>query len=221
MSRKIFISYKYADTGVRALPGVFNTKARDYVTVLQAHLDANDHINKGELDNESLAQFKNSTIESKLRGKIYDSTITIVLISKNMKDPVQSEDEQWIPWEISYSLKEHTRDGRTSSTNAVLAVVVPDELGSYNHFVQDIGCGNGCRTWFTDSKFKIIGENMFNRKAPNTMTCANHGEIHTGNDHSYIHPVKWDDFIADVNRYINTAIQINGNIEHYNIVKVA
>lgn len=227
MSRKIFVSYKYGDSSVQHIPryGDNNpTTARHYVDLLQAHLDVNDHINKGEADGEDMSGFKDETIASNLRDKIYDSSITIVLISKNMKDIFKLEGDQWIPWEISYSLKEKTREGRTSLINAILAVVIPDENGDYEYFVQNTNCPY-CNTitWRTDQLFGILGKNMFNRKQPKKMKCTSsvcNSEPHTGNDHSYIHPVKWDDFISNINAYINLAIEINDNLDDYNIVKV-
>ena len=226
MSRKIFVSYKYGDTNVHHIYRAGEndpTTVRHYVDILQGHLDANDHINKGEDDGEDLSAFKDETIASKLRNKIYDSSVTIVLISKNMKDPSKSDEDQWIPWEVAYSMREKTREDRTSKTNAMLAVVIPDENGSYEYFIQPIGCGHcvGIR-WQNDSLFKMLGSNMFNRNQPNTTTCPTGvcGVLHKGNDHSYIHPVKWSDFMANINWYLDHAITINRNIDHYNLVKV-
>ncbi|HQU08199.1 MAG TPA: TIR domain-containing protein [Candidatus Paceibacterota bacterium] len=220
MARKIFISYKYGDPGVQHIqrPGEYDaTTARHYVDVLQAHLDANDHINKGEDDGEDMSGFKDETIESNLRNKIFDSSITIVLISKNMKDPYLAEEDQWIPWEVAYSMKEITRDGRTSGTNGMLAVVLPDENGRYSYIVNHYPC---VTSWNTASLFKILGNNMFNRNQKNLYQCTTcSGYHHTGQDHSYIHPVKWGDFIANINGYLDHVTNHQTNLDHFDIVK--
>ena len=225
MGRKIFISYKYADTEVKPLTNSFfdDTKARDYVTNLQGLLDENDHVNKGENDDEDLSKFKEETIASKLRDKIYDSSITIVMVSRGMKEIWTSEDDQWIPWEISYSLKEHSRDGRTGKSNAVLAVVLPDRDGRYDYYIVNESCPHcKCTTLKTDFLFKIMKENMFNIKEPAFNECDNHSEnnkVYLGHS-SYIHSVKWSDFIADVNKHLDTATSIRAAIDDYNICKV-
>lgn len=220
---KIFVSYKYGDRDVLALPngGLIGTTARNYVDVLQAILERQgNHINKGENDDEPLDGFKDETIASKLRGKIYDSTVTIVLISKNMKDLWKPEEDQWIPWEISYSLREKTRDGRTSQTNAVLGVVLPDAAGLYDYFVKQI-CPAGCMNWHTSTTFGIIARNMFNRKEPKLYTCNFHNgsTVHRGSDHSYIPAVKWADFMTAINANIQLAQAMNENIADFEISK--
>ncbi len=215
MGKKIFVSYKYADGQVRNLPNNYFTTVRDYVDVLQSKLDYSDHIYKGEDDGEDMSSLADSTIGSKLGDKIFDSSITIVFISKGMKENKPDKD-QWIPWEISYSLREQSRQGRTSKTNAVLAVVLPDQWGNYDYFMKyNPDCNS--TTYMTNILFDILRDNMFNIKQPSTRTC-NGTTIYEGY-YSYIHTVKWDNFIGSINTYIDIAVQINSNKDNYNIRK--
>lgn len=217
---KIFISYKYADGDVRPINNKWFVSVRDYVDEIQSII-GEEHINKGENDGEDMSSLADSTIQSKLGDKIYDSSVTIVLISPRMKDATKKEKDQWIPWEISYSLREQSRNGRTSKTNAMLAVVLPDFNGSYSYFMEEHTC-QFCNTitYKTGILFDILSANMFNGKNPIYTNCVHHvyNRPHKG-FFSYIHCVKWDDFAGNYQHYIDTAIRIKGNIEEYSITK--
>jgi hypothetical protein len=221
MGRKIFISYKYADSDVAQFSNIFPTTVRDYVDDIQQMLGASDHINKGENDGEDLSQFKDETIASRLRDKIYDSSITLVVVSRGMKESGVVEKDQWIPWEISYSLKEHSRAGRVSSTNAVLAIVLPDRVGGYDYYINDNTCPFcKCKTLNTPFLFEIMQKNMFNTKFPKQNNCEHHSgpKPYVGYP-SYIHSVKWIDFKSDMNKYLEIATKINASIDNYEVVK--
>lgn len=221
MARKIFVSYKYSDDRVAPLSGYGVTTARNYVDKLEERFEPG-HIFKGEEGDEDLGYLAEETIKSHLKNRMFDSSVTIVLISKNMKDPYKKESHQWIPWEVSYSLKEIERGGRTSATNAMLAVVLPDEHRSYNYLITSTGCSS-CKviSWRTGGLFTILDKNMFNRKHSKRGTCSGGcgRTFHTGHDHSYIYPVIWDDFIRNVNQHIDRAISIHEHIDDYDVVK--
>lgn len=218
MGKKIFVSYKYLDSHVYPLKGITNTTARHYVDSLSTRLEYGDHIYKGEDDGEDLSSLEDSTIGSKLGDKIFDSTVTIVLISKGMKNPYTAEKDQWIPWEISYSLKEQSREGQRSKTNAMLAVVLPDENGSYDYYMTyNKDCKS--RTINREHLFNILKENMHNhkKKDENVREC-NGTKIYIGSP-SYIESVKWNDFISNINYYIELALNIRKNINEYELIK--
>lgn len=218
MGRKIFVSYKYADNNVFALPGIPNTTVRDYVDYLQSLFDEySDHINKGESDGEDLSHLSEETIWDKLKDKIYDSSTTIVMISPGMREKNRSDQSQWIPWEVSFSLKETTRNGITSHSNAMLAIVLPDKHGSYDYYFTKLRCGVILHKTYT--LFKIIAKNMFNLNNPQKHYCAACGREHYHGPSSYIQAVKWEDFYQNPDYYIELAHERLKHMNDYNIVK--
>ena len=226
MGHKIFVSYKYADNDVKSLSTSFyqTDTVRTYVDKLSEYISASDHIYKGENDGEDLSSLSEDTIWSKLRDRIYDSTLTIVMISPGMRESYLSDKDQWIPWEVSYSLKETSRkningDSITSRSNAMLAIVVPDRNGSYSYYTYNkTCCDSGCRVLNTNRLFNILRSNMFNIKAPDKRTCGQNSIIYSG-ESSYILSVTWDDFISSPENYIQRAYDIQEIIDSYNIVK--
>lgn len=224
MGRKIFVSYKYADDDVFNVNNEDNSTVRSYVDILEEKIDDSSHIYKGESDGEDLSQLSESTIWSKLKDRIRDSTLTIVMISPNMKTFWKLEKYQWIPQEISYSLKEISRknsngDPVTSKTNALLAIVLPDSNNSYSYYTyQNSCCDTGCRVLKTDTLFSIMRNNMFNIKNPDKRSCDTGSTIWSGQV-SYMPSVTWDDFISNIDYYINLAYEIQENIDDYNICK--
>ncbi|MDU6983666.1 MAG: TIR domain-containing protein [Terrisporobacter othiniensis] len=225
MGRKIFVSYKYADSNVKNITGsIFGSTVRDYVNKMEELLDDSNHIYKGESDGEDLSTLSDNTIWDKLKNRIYDSTLTIVMISPNMKELFKMDKDQWIPREISYCLKEPSRVNKNgepvkSKTNAMLAIVVPDQNNSYNYYTyKNDCCDSSCRILKTNTLFDILKNNMFNLKDASKKYCDNGSTIWYG-DSSYVSSVTWDDFIKDMDKYIDKAYEIQDNIDNYEICK--
>ena len=139
------------------------------------------------------------------------------MISPNKMNNYRSDRSQWIPWEVSFSLKETTRNDRTSHTNAVLAIVLPDSSGSYEYYFSKTACGS--TTHHTDRLFKIIRDNKFNIKSPNRQLCPQCLNYHYYGNCSYIEAIKWSDFILMPDYYINQAVERQNNKYLYTIVK--
>lgn len=229
MGRKVFVSYKYKDENVAKLQDSFyeevnnvmkwnyrNTRVRDYVDLLQDKI-GRDNINLGEKDGESLDDFSDQQIETLLKQRIRQCSVTIVIISKGMKESSKTEKQQWIPWEISYSLRVVPTGGNTKQMNAVLGVVLPDENGSYNwYYTSNPGCKS--ITHHTGQLFKILKDNMFNILEKEFREC-NGSKIHIKDEPSFIKTVKWDDFMIgqNYNIYIDKAVEIKDDEKSYDV----
>lgn len=213
MARNVFVSYKYKDKNVLHLSGHESTQARHYVDEVEKLLDAEDQIYFGEHDGEDLSDWEEDEIWEELKDRIFPTTCTIVLISPNMKEPNKYDKSQWIPWEISYSLRETVRNDRKSHRNAILAVVLPDINGSYEYALRDNHCCPfGCTTYLRDWMFTIIKENLFNRKNPNINKC-NQATIIWHGEYNYIPMVRWNYFVDHVSELIERAERIKEDHE--------
>ena len=74
---------------------------------------------KGETsESPDLTDTSTENIKKNLKDMMYDTSVTIVILSPNMKE------SKWIDWEIEYCLKDITRKDRTSHTNGVVAVIM-------------------------------------------------------------------------------------------------
>ncbi len=238
MGKKIFISYKYADNNVQNLMSsgnimmdsrydmvplvrqnlMFwgNTTVRDYVDEIVDNYLKDSDIYKGEEDDNDLSQCTEETIKKNLKVRLHDSSITIVLISPNMKTR-GLENKQWIPWEISYSLKNIERGDKMSRTNGILAVVLPDSFGLYEYFIKHLGCGCCCE--YQDNRtFEIIMGNMYNHEDAPSGTCNRDStkKVNYPID-SYVEMVTWEYFICDPQQYIDNAEGKLRNIKQYDI----
>lgn len=225
MGKKIFVSYKYADSQVENLNSYQNSTVRDYVNEFENKLVSSDNIYKGEHEGEDISQLTDEQIWEQLKDRIYDSSVTVIFISPGMKEIGLEERDQWIPWEVSYSLKETSRrnqngDPITSRSNAMIAVILPDETGSYEYYLESRNCcDKHCRMHHIDQLFGIIKANKFNRIRNETKRVCDNGDTVWTGTCSYIEAVKWSDFISSYQMYLDKAKERQDNIDEYKIRK--
>ncbi len=192
MAHKTFISYKYSEA--RAL--------RDRIIAAMGD-DATYY--KGETsDSPDLTDTTTENIKKNLKNMMFDTSVTIVILSPNLKQ------SKWIDWEIEYCLKDITRKDRTSHTNGVVGVIMKVN-GSYDWLKYMTINGDGCRVQnFNSYKlFDIINNNRFNQD-PKVYSCPNCHCINemTGN---YISFVEEDAFLANTGYYIDNAYDKSEN----------
>lgn len=135
---------------------------------------------------------------------MYDTSVTIVILSPNMKN------SKWIDWEIEYCLKNISRKNRTSHTNGVVAVISKVD-GSYEWLKYTTIKEDGCQVsnYHSDKLFDIINNNRYNQN-PKVYSCdkCKCVDALTG---SYIAFVEEDDFLNNPSRYIDNAYEKSEN----------
>ena len=200
MDHKTFISYKYSESQT----------LRDEII---KSLGTSAIYYKGETsDSPDLTDMKTETIKKKLTDMMYETSVTIVIISPNMRK------SKWINWEIEYCLKNITRKGRTSHRNGIVAVI-KKENGSYNWFKQSNIQPDGCltSTYNEDLVYDIIKKNRYNQnpKKYSCMTCKSVDRL-TG---SYISYIEEEEFLKNPHKYIDNAYSKSENdAKGYNLV---
>lgn len=106
MAHKTFISYKYSEA----------QDLRD--RIIKALGDDASYYQGETSDSPDLTDTSTENIKKNLKDMMYDTSVTIVIISPHIKE------SKWIDWEIEYCLKNITRKNRTSHTNGVVGVIM-------------------------------------------------------------------------------------------------
>ena len=195
MSRKTFISYKYSDV----VENRENNNLRDRII---EKLGDGARFYRGEDGySRDLSSFSANYIKQTLKSMIRDTSVTIVILSPNMKM------SNWMNWEITYSLTEISSQGRTSLTNGVVCVVQKQPT----YYLSSDGYSwlkgwNG--EWDLNKCFEIIRKNRNNKKYYAIDTLSPH----------YIDIVTEEMFLRNPDKYIEEAYS-KAHSNDYNISK--
>ena len=192
MAHKTFISYKYSEA----------TSLRD--KIIKALGEDASYYQGETSDSPDLTDTSTENIKKKLRDMMYDTSVTIVIISPNMKK------SKWIDWELEYCLKNIKRKNRTSHTNGIVGVIMKVD-GNYEWFKYSTINQDGCRVsnYYESKLYDIIKNNRFNQN-PKEYSCDQCKCVNalTG---SYIAFVEEDVFLSDPQTYINNAYEKSEN----------
>ncbi|HAV90665.1 MAG TPA: hypothetical protein DCW44_05280 [Eubacterium sp.] len=201
MSHKTFISYKWSEAkGLR--DDIIKALGKD-ATYYQGETS----------DSPDLSDTSTENIKKNLKDMMYNTSVTIVILSPNMKE------SKWIDWEIEYSLKHISRKNRTSHTNGVVAVIMKKD-GSYDWFKKKgTNChGNATVSYEMDKVFDIIADNHFNSN-PKQWHCEK-CETYDYLNGSYISFIEEDSFLDNPQKYIDNAYDKSENdAAGYDIVR--
>lgn len=200
MARKTFISYKYSESkGLREK--IIDALGDDATYYKGEHNDSRD------LSDES-----NDYIKRYLKDMIFDTSVTILILSPHMRESI------WIDWEVEYSLRNYSRDEKTSKTNGVVAVALKVN-GDYGWLFNLARKSDGCsvRTYNNESLYDIIRENRFNRieKKYHCDDCKSYDLL----EDSYISIATEDAFLKDPNAFIENAFSKSKIEDQFNLCK--
>jgi hypothetical protein len=200
MARKTFISYKYSE-------------AQNLRDAILKKLGDDAKFYQGErADSPDLTDTSTENIKKNLKDMMYNTSVTIVIISPNIKS------SKWIDWELEYCLKEITRKDRTSYTNGIVAVIqkVNGDYGWFKELNEQL---DGCKisSYFSHFVYDIINNNRFNQE-PKVYSCDKCKCV-TEATASYISYIDEDTFLIDPNKYIEIAFDKSENYENYNLTK--
>lgn len=192
MAHKTFISYKYSEAR--------NLRDR----IIKALGDDAAYYQGETSDSPDLTDTSTENIKKNLTDMMYGTSVTILIISPNMKD------SKWIDWEIEYCLKNTTRKDRTSHTNGIVGVIMKVN-GNYDWFKYSTDKDDGCSVWnYRLEKVHNIIKNNRGNQSPKKYSCPNCKCIDalTG---SYIAFVEEDTFIDNPQKYIDNAYDKSEN----------
>lgn len=200
MARKTFISYKYSEAKV----------LRD--DIIKAMGDDATYYSGETSDSPNMSDKTTDYIKNKLKDMIYSTSVTIVIISPNMKK------SNWIDWEIEYSLKQIKRGDKSSGVNGIVGVVMKQD-GDYSWLRPKRINSDGCTSISTNDRYlyEIITKNRFNQK-PKIYSCEKCQTVDSL-EGSYIALVNEDEFLGDPSFYIENAYDKSKNIGKYDLVK--
>ncbi|MBE8233751.1 MAG: TIR domain-containing protein [Endozoicomonadaceae bacterium] len=200
MARKTFISYKYSEA--QGLRDELLSSLGDGATFYQGET----------ADSPDLTDTSTENIKSNLTGMMYNTSVTIVIVSPNIIS------SKWIDWEIEYCLKEISRQGRTSKTNGVVGVIQKIN-GGYDWLITRNKKDDGCTVRsIADSKlYNIINCNRYNRNnhAYACDVCKTYNQLNG----SYFSLIDEEDFLSNPDKYIENAFEKSEAADEFDLTK--
>lgn len=205
MARRVFISFRFSD----------GEKYKDDLCKLFDQSE--DVIDLSE--DEDRSDMSDETIQKYLYNKLKRTSVTVVILTPKAieynKDIWTGKHDDWMYDELRYSLE----DRENNTTNGVIAVYTEeakDLLFTINKHKCDI-----CNKETTVSTIKdvnnLVRKNMMNIKDNYKKNQCY--RIYDSLEDSYISLISYDEFISDINKYIENAISKKDRRDEFTLVK--
>lgn len=201
MARETFIAYKYSE-------------AQDLRDEIIEQLGPDASYYRGETEESpDLTGTTAENIKENLKNMIFGTSVTIVIISPNLKK------SKWVDWEIEYSLKEYKRGNTTSRTSGIIGVIMKVN-DSYDWLISSSQNADGCSTRSIDKSllYDLINDNRFNLNTDEKYFCPTCKTFDQLNG-SYISLIEQDRFLTNPQHFIENAFKKSKEINNYELSK--
>ncbi len=195
MARNVFISFRYSD-------GI--TYKNRLVQLFNSYYDTVDYS-----EDQDRSQMSEETIRRYLYSKLRRSSVTIILLTPkavNHHKKWNGEYDDWMYDEIRFSLE----DRDNNRTNGLVAVYTPEAESML------VKRGND-GTIIVNAVDNLFRKNMMNVK-PAYKKHQTEGTYDRDYD-SYCSLITWDEFVANIGKYVDLAFDKRNELYKYNIVK--
>ena len=205
MARQVFISFRFSD----------GEKYKDRLCEL---FDQNEDVIDCSED-EDRSDMSDDTIQKYLYDKLKRTSVTIVILTPDAieyrKDGFTGKYNDWMYDELRYSLE----DREYNNTNGIVAIYTDeakDSLITISTHKCDI-CKKESTVSIVKDVNNLVRKNMLNIKDSNKKNKC-YG-IYDSLEDSYISLVSYDNFVSDINKYIDNAISKRARTNEFTITK--
>lgn len=205
MARRVFISFRFGD-GLK-----YKNNLCELIDQSEDVIDCSEDEDRSNMSEE--------TIKKYLYNKLQRTSVTIVLLTPEAieynKDFRTGKYDDWMYDELRFSLE----DRAYNTTNGVIAVYTEEAKNTL--ISASIHNCDVCKKEDTVSILKnfnnLVRENMLNIKDSFKKNHCN--GIYDSLEDSYISLISYDDFISDINKYIDNAISKKERRDEFILVK--
>lgn len=205
MARKVFISFRFSD-------------GEDYKEALCKLFNQSEDVIDCSED-EDRSKMTENTIKEYLYAKLKQTSVTIALLTPNAvsynKNYWTSKYDDWLYDELRYSLEDRGGN-RTNGALAVYTKEAKDMLIEMSTHQCNV-CGKESKVSIIKSFDNLVRKNMMNAKSEYKKNQC-YG-IYDSIDDSYISLVSYEDFIMDIDKYIDNAASKRDRKSEFEIVK--
>ncbi len=209
MARNIFISFRFSD-------------GEDQKNEIgEALRKQGKHYNYSE--NKDRSHLSDDQIQKYIYGKLKETSVTIVVLTPEAVEYKKKYDyckhdfvyDDWLYDELRYSLE----DRENNRTNGIIAVYTKEAASLL--FDEEMHICSVCNKqtvvhnikWFDN----LVRRNMMNvNKQKKKNKCQG---VYDELEDSYCSLIAYEDFIKDINKYIENSISKRDRIEDFNIKK--